>query len=71
MSCSSQRAYDVGMGWWIVTGVVLLAAVGLWLWMHHLTDLGSRSRQYEGSDPEIAEALRQAERDRNAGRMYP
>ncbi|WIE74413.1 hypothetical protein [Curtobacterium sp. MCSS17_007] len=59
------------MGWWIVTGVVLLAAVGLWLWMHHLTDLGSRSRQYEGSAPEIAEALRQAERDRNNGRMYP
>ncbi len=45
--------------------------MGMWLWMHHLTDLGSRSRQYEGSDPEIAEALRQAERDRNNGRMYP
>ena len=66
-SCGSVRV----MGWWIVTGVVLLAAVGLWLWMHHLTDLGSRSRQYEGSAPEIAEALRQAERDRNNGRMYP
>ncbi len=71
MSCASQRAYARRMGWWIVTGVVLLVAVGLWLWMHHLTDLGSRSRQYEGSDPEIAEALRQAERDRNNGRMYP
>jgi len=59
------------MWWWIGTGVVLLALVALWTWMHHLTDPGSRSRAFDGSDPEIAEALRQAERDINNGRMYP
>ncbi|WP_186315165.1 hypothetical protein [Curtobacterium sp. BH-2-1-1] len=57
------------MWWWIV--VVLVALFGLWLWMHHVTDFGSRSRAFDGSDPEIAEALRQAERDQNTGRMYP
>lgn len=59
------------MWWWIGTVVVLVALFGLWLWMHHLTDFGSRSRAFDGSDPEIAEALRQAEREQNTGRMYP
>lgn len=59
------------MWWWILTGVLLLALLALWLWLHQRTDLGSRSRSFDATDPEIAEALRQAERDRNHGRLYP
>lgn len=37
--------------------------------MHKCTDLRSRSRKYEGSDPEVAEALRQAEAEAARGRF--
>ena len=51
-------------------GAVLGALVVLWVVLHRYTDLASRSRKYEGSDPEMAEALRQAEMDAARGRMY-
>jgi len=56
--------------WWFGAGLVLVALVVLWVVLHRYTDLGSRSRKYEGSDPEMAEALRQAEMDAARGRMY-
>ncbi|WP_022906727.1 hypothetical protein [Curtobacterium sp. B18] len=58
------------MGWWIVTVVVLAGLAVLWFVMHRYTDPGARSRRYEGSDPEVAEALRQAEAESARGRMY-
>lgn len=59
------------MWWWILTGAVLVGLVALWLVMHRYTDLGARSRRFDGSEPEIAEALRQAEAEAARGRMYP
>lgn len=38
--------------------------------MHRFTDFGSRAADFEGTDPEVAEALRQAEADIAQGRMY-
>lgn len=58
------------MGWWIGAAVVLTGLVVFWFVMHHSTDLGSRSRRYEATDPEVAEALRQAEAEAARGRMY-
>jgi len=58
------------MWWWIGAGFSLVALVALWVVLHRYTDLGSRSRKYGGSDPEMAEALRQAEVDGARGRMY-
>lgn len=58
------------MIWWIVTALVVVGLAVLWLVLHRWTDLGSRSRRYESSDPEIAEALRQAEIDAAKGRGY-
>ena len=58
------------MWWWIGTAVVLVALLVVWFVMHKYTDLGSRSRKFEGSDPEVAEALRQAESEAARGRMY-
>jgi len=58
------------MFWWILTAALIVALALLWLFLHKHTDLGSRSRKYEASDPEMAQALRQAEMDAAKGRMY-
>ncbi|MGU3409741.1 hypothetical protein ACLBWP_06500 [Microbacterium sp. M1A1_1b] len=58
------------MWWWIGAGIVLTALLVLWFLLHRSTDLGARSRRFEGSDPEVAEALRQAEIEAARGRMH-
>ncbi|TCL78706.1 hypothetical protein EDF23_104332 [Curtobacterium sp. PhB128] len=50
--------------------MVLAVLLVLWFVMHRYTNFGSRAARYEGSDPEVAEALRQAESDIARGRMY-
>ncbi|MCS6575778.1 hypothetical protein NYS52_14680 [Curtobacterium flaccumfaciens pv. flaccumfaciens] len=58
------------MWWSIGTGVVLAALLVLWFVMHRSTNFGSRAAEFEGTDPEVAEALRQAESDIARGRMF-
>lgn len=58
------------MFWWILTAVIIVGMALLWLFLHKYTNLGSRSRKYEASNPEMAQALRQAEMDAAKGRMY-
>ena len=58
------------MFWWILIAAIIIGMALLWLFLHKYTDFGSRSRKYEGSDPETAQALRQAEMDAAKGRMY-
>lgn len=67
---SVGRIYAARMWWWIATGVVLAVFLVLWSVMHRFTDFGSRAADFEGTDPEVAEALRQAEADIAQGRMY-
>lgn len=57
--------------WWCVGAAIVIAALlVLWIAMHRFTDYGSRSRKFEDADPEVAEALRQAEAEAARGRMY-
>lgn len=58
------------MWWWIGTGLVLAVLLVLWFVMHRYTNFGSRAAKFEGTEPEVAEALRQAEADIAQGRMY-
>jgi hypothetical protein len=58
------------MWWWIGSGVALSVALVFWVWMGRFTDFGQRSRGFELSDPEIAAALREAQRGRDAGQFY-
>ncbi|MEG8034409.1 hypothetical protein QP157_03450 [Sphingomonas sp. LR61] len=51
------------MWWWIGTGLVLAVLLVLWFVVHRYTNFGSRAAKFEGTDPEVAEALRQAEAD--------
>lgn len=64
------RTYAARMWWWIGTGLVLAMLLVLWFVMHRYTNFGSRAAKFEGTDPEVAEALRQAEADIARGRMY-
>lgn len=50
--------------------MVLAALLVLWFVMHRYTNFGSRAAEFEGTDPEVAEALRQAESDIARGRMF-
>jgi hypothetical protein len=57
--------------WWCIgTGVVLTGALAFWVWMGRLTDFGHRSWRFEQSDPEIAAALREAQRGQDTGHFY-
>jgi len=64
------HTYAARMWWWIGTGVVLAVLLVLWFVMHRWTDFGARAAKFEGTDPEVADALRQAESDIARGRMY-
>jgi hypothetical protein len=56
--------------WWLITvGVVVLAAV-VWLVIHRFTDLGSAAQRHQATDPETAQALRDAQQQIDVGRGY-
>jgi hypothetical protein len=56
--------------WWIGAGAALAGALVFWVWMGRFTDFGHRSRRFEQSDPEIAAALREAQRAKDTGQFY-
>lgn len=58
------------MGWWIGAAVVFVGLVVFWVWMAKFTDFGARSRNFEQSDQELADALREAQRGQDQANFY-
>ncbi|MFZ6992695.1 hypothetical protein ACO0E1_12450 [Curtobacterium sp. RRHDQ66] len=58
------------MGWWIGAAVVFVGLVVFWVWMAKFTDFGARSRAFEQSDQELADALREAQRGQDQANFY-
>lgn len=57
------------MWWFITVGAVVLAAV-VWLVIYKFTDFGSTAQRHQDTDPETAQALRDAQQQIDVGRAY-